>query len=197
MLKIGLTGGIASGKTTVSDLFRSLGITIIDADVLAREIVEPQQPALNEIVMHFGKQLVDKKGALERKKLRALIFSDADKRKQLEVIMHPRIRQRIFDQVALVAKNSHYCIISIPLLIENNWQNMLDRILVVDIDEALQLSRTCQRDNISQKSALAIIQSQASRQQRLSFANDIIRNDGDKANLQQQILKLHKNYLQL
>lgn len=197
MLKVGLTGGIGSGKTTVSKLFASLGVPIIDADIIAREVVAPKQSALREISALFGDHLLDEQGQLRRKQLRQIIFADPNKRKQLEAILHPRIRQRMLEQVARAEHQHSYCILSIPLLLESGWQNILDRILVVDISEHLQLTRTCQRDNIDKQAAQAIIASQVSRQTRLLAADDIIDNDGNSDDLHQQVMALHQNYLNL
>jgi len=197
MLRIGLTGGIGSGKSTISTLFAELGVPIIDADIIAREVVTPKQPALREITALFGDHLLDDQGQLRRKQLRQIVFTDPNKRKQLEAILHPCIRQRMLELANLATHQHPYCIMSIPLLLESGWQDLLDRILVVDISEHLQLERTCQRDNISEQTAQAIIATQVSRQTRLLAADDIIDNSGDSEALRQQVLQLHQNYLQL
>ena len=197
MLRVGLTGGIGCGKTTVSKLFASLGVPIIDADVVAREIVAPGQSALREICALFGDHLLDQDGALRRQQLREIIFKNRDQRRQLEAILHPRIRQKMLDQLAAIEHRFPYCILSIPLLLESGWIEMLDRVLVVDIEPSLQLQRTCQRDHLSEKSAQAIIDSQSSRQARLLAADDVIDNSGGPDDLLPQIEHLHRSYLKI
>lgn len=195
MLRVGLTGGIGSGKSTVSNLFASLGVPIIDADIIAREVVAPGQSALREICLLFGDHLLDEHGALQRQQLRSLIFSNPTYRHQLEEILHPRIRQRMLEQLAVLEYKHPYCILSIPLLLESGWVEMLDRVLVVDIEPSLQLQRTCQRDQLSEKSAQAIINSQSSRQERLLAADDVIDNSGEPSDLPPQVERLHQQYL--
>ena len=195
MLRIGLTGGIGSGKSTVSDLFASLGVPIIDADVVAREVVAPGQSALREICLQFGDHLLDEHGALRRRLLRDIIFKNSADRLQLETILHPRIRQKMQERLTVLAHKHPYCILSIPLLLESGWIEMLDRVLVVDIEPSLQLQRTCQRDKLTEKSAQAIIDSQSSRQERLLAADDVIDNNGDPSDLLAQVQRLHHNYL--
>lgn len=155
MLKIGLTGGIGSGKSTVATLFSELGIPVIDMDVLAREVVMPGQPALQEIKKYFGDQICDKNDELDRRKLRDIIFSTPDKRTQLEAIIHPRIRQRV--KTLVEELTTPYCIIVIPLLFETDRQDDIDRILVVDTRIEDQIQRTMQRDNISENAVRDII----------------------------------------
>ncbi len=197
MLKIGLTGGIGSGKTTVTEHFSSLGIPIIDADLIAREITAAGQPALQEISTLFGKQIIDNNGQLKRRELREIIFSNPEKRQQLEAILHPLIRQRMLERSHTVCRKAPYCILSIPLLLESRWKNRLDRILVVDTPEPQQLQRTMQRDHIDEKSAQAIIGSQISRQARLQAADDTIENSDSINDLQDKIEQLHLKYLKL
>ncbi len=195
--KIGLTGGISSGKTTVTELFSSLGIPIIDADLIAREVTAPGQPALPQISALFGKQIVDNHGQLKRRELREIIFSNPKKREQLEAILHPLIRQQILKESRDASRNAPYCILSIPLLLENHWQSVVDRVLVVDTPEQQQLQRTMQRDHIDEKSARAIFSSQISRQDRLHAADDIIENSGRISDLQEKVQQLHLKYLKL
>ncbi len=197
MLKIGLTGGIGSGKTTVTELFSSLGIPIIDADLIAREVTAPGQPALPEISRLFGGQIVDNSGQLKRRELREIIFSNPEKRQQLEAILHPLIRQRILEKSSDASHNAPYCILSIPLLLENHWQSAVERVLVIDTPEQQQLQRTMQRDHIDEKSARAILGSQMSRQDRLQAADDTIENSGSIDDLQEKVQQLHLKYLKL
>lgn len=195
ILKIGLTGGIGSGKSTVTNIFAELGVPIIDMDVLAREVVMPGQAALEEIKSIFGKDICDTNNELDRKRLRKIVFSDPAKRKQLENIVHPRIRQRV--KLLLDKLTAPYCIIVIPLLFETNRQDDVDRILVVDTTVEEQIRRTVQRDNISQDYVRNIIAAQVDRQTRLDQADDIIMNSGDMGKLQAQIRQLHRQYLEL
>jgi dephospho-CoA kinase len=195
MLKIGLTGGIASGKSTVCRLFAQHGIPIIDADIIARQLVEPRQEAYIEIIQSFGNDVCLPNGDLNRQYLRKLIFSDDQAKKQLEMILHPRIRLQLFEQSN--AFNTPYCILAIPLLIESEMTNLVDRILLIDIDLSLQLTRLCERDNMTIDEAQLIINSQVSRQQRLTCADDVIANNNGPQNLAQHVEDLHKKYLSL
>lgn len=195
MFKIGLTGGIASGKSTVCQLFAQHGIPIIDADIIAKQLVEPKQAAYNEIIQTFGEHSCLENGQLNRHYLRQLIFSDSKAKQQLETILHPRIRQQLFQQSN--AKDSPYCILAIPLLIEANMTPLVDRVLVIDIDLASQLHRLCERDNVSTDEARLIINSQVSREQRLSYADDIILNNDTPEQLTKQVNNLHEKYLSL
>jgi dephospho-CoA kinase len=193
MLKIGLTGGIASGKSTVCLLFSQLGVPIIDADIIARQLVEPNQQAYNEIVQTFGDQCCHTSGELNRQYLRKLIFSNDKAKEQLETILHPRIRSQLIQQSN--TQSAPYCLLVIPLLIENDMIDCVDRILVIDIDESLQLNRLCERDNIAVKDALLIINKQVSRQQRLTFSDDLITNNNGTELLKKSVDNLHKKYL--
>jgi dephospho-CoA kinase len=194
-LRIGLTGGIASGKTTVADMFAELGATIIDTDVIAREVVAPGQPALDEIASEFGASLIDADGVLDRAVLRELIFADDDARKRLEAILHPRIQdeaRRQSDQAG-----GEYQIIVVPLLVNSSLKDILDRILVVDCDEETQIRRLTARDGESEDLARRILAAQASRTERLAIADDIIRNDGTVADMRLQVAALHEIYQSL
>ncbi|MFT7414010.1 MAG: dephospho-CoA kinase [Methylophagaceae bacterium] len=195
MLKIGLTGGIASGKSTVCRLFAQHGIPIIDADVIARQLVEQKQEAYNEIVDTFGVDICRPNGELNRQYLRQLIFTDDKAKQQLEMILHPRIRLQLIKQSD--ALNTPYCLLAIPLLVEANMVGLVDRILVVDIDLSLQMTRLRARDNITSDDAQFIINSQASRQQRLVCADDIILNNNGFKNINKHVDNLHKKYLSL
>ena len=195
MLRIGLTGGIGSGKSSVAALFAELGMPVIDMDVLAREVVKPGQPALQEIKKIFGAQICNEDDELNRRELRDIIFSDPDKRKQLEDIVHPRIRERVKNLIDELG--TPYCIIVIPLLFETGRQDTIDRILVVDTSIENQLQRTMQRDNISEDYVQNIIATQVDRQTRLDQADDVINNTGDIIRLKDQVNRLHQRYLEL
>ncbi len=195
MLKIGLTGGIASGKTTVCELFAQYGIEIIDADIIARELVQPGQPALTEIEQCFGAEYLSDDGQLNRPQLRQLIFSNAEAKHQLEAILHPKIRQRILKLTDLAS--SPYVILCVPLLIESQMQSLVDRIIVVNASEQSQLARLCSRDNVTLSQAKNMVDAQLSNQQRLAFADDIIDNENDQKLLAEKVEHLHKTYLSL
>lgn len=195
MLNVGLTGGVASGKSTVAELFSQYNIPIIDADIIAQELVAPDQDAFVEIVHTFGKKVVDLDGSLNRHILRKLIFSDPVAKQKLENILHPRIRLQLLQQSQ--ACDAIYCILAIPLLLEANMADIVDRIAVTDIEPDLQLKRLCQRDNISEKEAQNMINSQCNRQQRLAIGDDIISNNGSIDSLKQYVDKLHQSYLTL
>jgi len=195
MLVVALTGGIGSGKTTACSLFETLGTPIIDADIIARSLVEPGEPALDEIMQQFGKLVLTSEGALDRAKLRQLIFNDAEKKSLLESILHPRIRQEMVRRISELT--TPYCIIAIPLLVESGQMEIADRILVIDAPESEQLKRVIQRDEQTKAQVEAIISSQASRAARQAVADDIIHNDGDLIRLQTQVEVLHQKYLSI
>ncbi|MES9956146.1 MAG: dephospho-CoA kinase [Sedimenticola sp.] len=195
MLTVGLTGGIGSGKSVVTRRFADLGVPVIDADLVAREVVEPGQPALAEITARFGSQLLDDEGKLRRKALREIVFNNNKARADLEAILHPRIRQRM--QQKLESLNAPYIILAIPLLVETAQQDRVDRVLVVDCAVDEQIRRVSQRDGITSEQARAILDTQATREQRLSVANDIIDNSGTIEDLDASVLALHRQYLAL
>ena len=195
MLVIGVTGGIGSGKTAVTNLFAELGITIVDADICARIVVEPGQPALAAIADRFGPAMLQADGTLNRAAMRARIFSNPDDKLWLEQQTHPRIRDEIARQ--LQAATSPYAILVSPLLIEGNQHTFCDRILVVDVPEATQLQRTVARDSNDAEQVQRIIASQASRAQRLARADDVIENTGTFEQLREKVLALHQRYLAL
>lgn len=190
---IGLTGGIGSGKTTVSDRFAQIGVPVVDTDQLARELVEPGRPALAEIVAHFGLNCLDDRGQLHRARLRERVFADPDGRRQLEAILHPRIRALMQERVAALA--APYCLVVIPLLAETGMTDWVDRILVVDAPETEQIRRVMARDQIDELQARRILAAQASRAQRLALADDVLENVGDLEQLDRQIAILHQRYL--
>jgi dephospho-CoA kinase len=190
-----LTGGIASGKTAVSDRFARLGVPVVDTDVIARELVQAGQPLLEKIVGVFGPQVLNQEGQLDRKRMRELIFTDPGRKQRLEAILHPAIRERVQEQ--LRALHSEYCLLVVPLLAESGSGRWGDRVLVVDVDEETQLARVTARDQIGRKQALAILNSQATRQQRLALADDVIHNYGSLAELDRAVHALHDQYLEL
>jgi dephospho-CoA kinase len=192
---VALTGGIASGKTLISDEFGNLGVPVIDTDVIAHQIVEPGQPALKKIESVFGADMIDKHGRLKRQALRALIFSNPDERKKLESILHPIIRQEADDAVAKVIHS--YCILVIPLLAGRGAYPNVNRILVVDVDPGTQISRLMARDNASEEQARQVLASQASRSQRLEIADDILDNSGSPVQARKAVARLHRKYLAL
>ncbi len=195
MLKIGLTGGIASGKSTVCQLFSQYDIAIIDADIIARELVEPNQIAYQQIIATFGADIIQQDGYLNRLGLRQLIFADSAAKQQLENILHPKIRQQLTLQSQQCS--SPYCILVIPLLIEAKMQDLVDRILVIDLTPEQQLTRLCQRDNISEDDAQLMINSQSGLKQRLAVADDVIHNNNATNMLDKLVFQLHKKYLSL
>jgi dephospho-CoA kinase len=194
-LRIGLTGGIASGKSTVADMFAELGAVIIDTDVIAREVVRPGQPALSEIRDAFGDEFIREDGTLDRAALRQLIFSDDTYRSQLEAIVHPRIRQETVRQAT--EADGPYQLIVVPLLTESPLKQFVDRIVVVDCNEDTQIRRLLNRDAESEAQARSIFAAQAKREERLAIADDVIRNDDDLESTAAQVAALHDGYLAL
>jgi dephospho-CoA kinase len=194
-LRIGLTGGIASGKSTVAQRFKELGVPVIDADEAARAVVAPGEPGLAEVVRRFGSGVLAENGELDRRSLRRLIFKDPGSRRDLEGILHPLIRARM-DQCASAAAGA-YIVLAIPLLIESGSLDRVDRILVIDVDEAVQLQRVMDRDGGPLEQAQAILASQASRTARLAAADDVLLNDGTVADLRLAVDRLHARYLQI
>lgn len=194
-LTIGLTGGIGSGKSTVAELFQQQDIQVIDADHIARELVQPGSVLLEKISEVFGKQIIDPDGALDRKQLRQLIFSDQDKRRQLEALLHPGIYERITSLIEQAA--SPYVIVMIPLLVETGRADWLDRVLVVDIAEKDQIERIQSRDGLSVQEIRDIMATQSTRDERLLAADDVIVNDGIKNGLNVTVMDLHRKYLEL
>ncbi len=195
LLRIGLTGGIASGKSTVADMFAEKDVPVIDTDVIAREVVEPGEPALDEIVDLFGPDVIDSEGRLRRRRLRDLVFADVARRKALEAILHPRIRHTAIAQANSLG--GPYQIIVVPLLVESPMKKLMDRILVVDCSEEVQLARLLQRDSENAEQARRILAAQASRAERLAIADDVIVNDGSLDETARQVDDLHRQYLRL
>jgi dephospho-CoA kinase len=194
-LVVGLTGGIGSGKSTVSAIFESQGIPVIDADQLAHQLVEPGQPALDEIHNTFGEACITSDGRLDRAFIRQRVFSNDSEKQRLEAILHPRIRNRILGWIAAI--DSPYCIVVIPLLLEAGQTDLVDRILVVDTTETEQLKRVAARDRLTHNVILAIMDTQADRETRLAAADDIIENCSDMASLESQVKVLHSYYLEI
>ncbi|MDJ0760229.1 MAG: dephospho-CoA kinase [Woeseiaceae bacterium] len=190
--RVGLTGGIASGKSTVADHFAALGVPVIDTDVIAREVVEPGQPALKDIAEAFGNGVITDSGALDRAALRELIFAVDDARKLLEAILHPIIREETVRQ----ANNAggDYQVIVVPLLTESPLKLFVDRVLVVDCDKETQLRRLMSRDGETQESAERILSAQSSREERLEIADDVIKNQGELNELAKQVAEMHEQY---
>ena len=193
MLRIGLTGGIGCGKSTVCAQFARLGVPIVDADVIARQLVQPGQLALTKLTENFGNSILNPDGTLNRAQLRELAFSDVRHKQQLDAIMHPLIYAELEKQLA--GLTSAYCIMAIPLLLETQEKHRVDRILVVDCDPRQQVERVMNRDHGSAQQAEKIIASQASREQRLAAADDFIDNTGTTDHLAEQVKSLHNSYL--
>jgi dephospho-CoA kinase len=194
-LIIGLTGGIGSGKSAVSTCFENLGITIVDADVAARVVVEPGTPGLAQIAAHFGPGVIDANGALDRAALRRIVFEDAAERRWLEGLLHPRIGEEI--QRGLREASSPYAILASPLLLEARQDALAHRVLVVDVSEDTQVARTMRRDNNSGEQVRAIIAAQMGRAERLARADDVIENNGSLEELEPKVLALHRRYLEI
>ena len=194
-LIIGLTGGIGSGKTTITNMFIEKNVNVIDADIIAREVVAPSSPALKKISLHFGHEYIQANGQLNRSLLRRKIFSSESDKLWLNNLLHPLIRAEIVTQTK--AATSLYCLLVAPLLIENNLLALVDRVLVVDVNETTQPKRTLERDEQSSaKEVQAIMASQISREKRLAAANDIINNEtASHQKVKQQVNNLHKDYL--
>ena len=190
---IGLTGGIGSGKTAVSDTFKSLGIDIVDADVSSRHVVEKGQPALDDIQAHFGDGILDSENNLDRAKLREIIFKNPQERVWLEKLLHPKIAKHIKDQ--LENSDSPYCILVSPLLLETEQKSYCSFVLVVDVPEESQIARTAKRDGVSEEQVKNIISAQIDREKRIEQADEIIINDGSMEELKEKVVVLHTKYL--
>ncbi|OCG42315.1 dephospho-CoA kinase [Gilliamella sp. Bif1-4] len=188
-----LSGGIASGKSTIADLFAKLGVPIVDADIIARQVVQAGSYAFNQIVKHFSQEILLTNGELDRSQLREIIFNNDHERLWLNDLLHPIIQQETQKQIAM--QSTTYLIWVVPLLIENNLHIWADRVLIIDTSLSLQLERLVKRDNISESLAKKMIQSQVSLKKRLSYADDIIVNDGNLLSLTTQVNLLHQQYL--
>jgi dephospho-CoA kinase len=194
-LRVVLTGGIASGKSAVSAEFSKLGVAIIDTDLLSREVVEPGQPALAAIVECFGPQVLDEHGGLDRRRMRERIFENPADKQALEAIVHPAVRAA--QQAKMLAAMGPYQIHVVPLLADTRSQSLYDRVLVVDCPRETQLARLLRRDGITQQLAEHMLAAQATREQRLAIADDVLDNSGELENLPQKVAILHQRYLQL
>ncbi|CAM3506339.1 Dephospho-CoA kinase [Vibrio aerogenes CECT 7868] len=191
---VGLTGGIASGKTTVAELFsRNFGIDIVDADIIAREVVARDTPGLDAIKNRFGHEIILDDGSLNRAKLREIIFTYPEEKQWLDQLLHPMIREKM--QLSLSQVSSPYALLVVPLLVENQLQYLAQRILVVDVSESTQIDRVMLRDGVSRQQALNILSSQATRAERLAIANDVIKNDTKNNELLSRVTELHQKYL--
>lgn len=195
MLRIGLTGGIGSGKSAAALLFSARGAPIIDTDEIARALVEPGQPAYDEIIKSFGGDILDGNRRIDRDKLRERVFDNAAERQRLEAILHPRIREVVRAKIADL--DSPYCIVVVPLLIESGFDDLVDRVLVVDANENLQIQRTVTRSGLSEPEIRKIMSAQATRAQRLQRADDVIENNADRKHLEKEVERLHHWYLSL
>ncbi|SRR5579883_561075 len=195
VFRVGLTGGIASGKSTVAKFFAALGVPIIDTDQVAREVVEPGQPPLERLVERFGRSILTPDGHLDRPKLREIVFSDPKARADLEALTHPAIGTAVESWSA--AAGGPYQILIIPLLVEKNLASQVDRVLVVDCSEDLQIGRLQARDGSTREQARAILNAQTSRAARLKSAHEVIANEGDLSAVRDQVSALHSRYLEL
>lgn len=195
MLRVGLTGGIGSGKSTIASLFVMRGVPVIDTDEIARSLMEPCQECYDEIVRIFGDAILDGNRRIDRERLRQRVFDNADERHRLEAILHPRIRDIVRDR--LDAIEAPYVVVVVPLLIESGFTDLVDRVLVVDTLENVQIQRTATRSGLSEPEIRKIMSAQASRAQRLQLANDVIENNGDRKQLEADVERMHQWYLSL
>lgn len=195
MLRVALTGGIGSGKSTVSEALRALGVPILDADEISHQLTAPGQPAVAEIKKVFGEKVLTSDGSLDRARLRRIVFADAKERARLESILHPRVRRELEDQ----ARNLHvpYIVFAIPLLVETGRQTNYDRVLVVDAPDALRIKWIRARSALSETEIISIIQAQANREARLKVADDVLTNNGSIDDLKGQVQHIHTQYLQI
>lgn len=195
---IGVTGGIASGKSTVARAFEALGVPWVDADDVAREVVEPGEPALAEIHERFGRRVLNHDGTLNRRALREIVFADPAQRRWLESVTHPRIRTRLVEHLArLEASGAPYVLLVSPLLFESGQSEMADRCLVIDVPEELQIERTAARDDVDETQARAIVAAQMPRAERLARADDVLDNGGSEAEMRRRVAELDRRYRQL
>ena len=195
---IGVTGGIASGKSTVARAFEALGAPWVDADDVAREVVEPGEPALAEISERFGQRVLNEDGTLNRRALREIVFAEPEERRWLESVTHPRIRARLTEHLArLEASGAPYVLLVSPLLFESGQSEMADRCLVIDVPEALQIERTAARDDVDEAQARAIVAAQMPRAERLARADDVLDNSGSEDAMRRRVAELDRRYRQI
>lgn len=190
---VALTGGIASGKSAVAERFETLGVDVIDADRVARELVAPGQPALDEIASAFGNDVLDANGALDRRRMRERVFADPSARRRLEAILHPRVRAELLERARL--STAPYVLLAIPLLAESEGYDWIDRVLVVDVPHETQRQRLIARDGITPQLADAMLDAQASRERRLAIADDVVDNNRALSDLDARVAELHRRYL--
>jgi len=195
MLRVGLTGGIASGKTTVADMFAALGAGVIDTDAIARDVVAPGEPGLEAVVAEFGPGILTASGEIDRPALRRVVFADAARRRALEAILHPLIRQRTLERLG--ALDAPYAVIVVPLLLESGFDQLVDRIAVVDCPEEQQTRRLRERDGADATMAAAMLAAQTDRRRRLAEADDVIDNSGSLDATRRQVEALHARYLEM
>ena len=195
MLRIGLTGGVGSGKSAAAAFFASLGAPIIDADVIARDVTSKGSPVLAQIAETFGPEALTPTGDLDRRAMRKRVFGDENARRALEAIVHPEVRRSIEKRIRTLPPTD-YCVVVVPLLLETGMESMFDHVVVVDCDEEIQVRRVAARDRTSATDARAILASQLSRQERLAGADDILENSGDLSHLRTQIERLHGEFSQ-
>jgi dephospho-CoA kinase len=193
VLRVGLTGGIASGKSFVAELFAELGVPIVDTDVIAREVVQPGSTGLAAVTAAFGSAVIAGDGSLDRRALRARIFADPRERARLDAIVHPLIRARAVAQLERL--DTPYAIVVVPLLVETDFRRVVDRVLVVDCAPQTQIARVMARDRVGRHEAEAVLAAQASRADRLRAADDVIDNGGTPAHTREQVAALHARYL--
>ncbi|MCP4981658.1 MAG: dephospho-CoA kinase [Gammaproteobacteria bacterium] len=195
MFSVGLTGGIASGKTTISDLFAELGVPIIDTDVISRQLLEPGELAFDQVCAHFGDEILDNNN-IDRAQLRKIVFTDTRQKHWLETMLHPLIYKRSHEAI-LGYSRAKYVLVVVPLLFETNFQSLVDRILVVDCPTQKQIDRLLKREQIDEPLARRMLAQQLSNTQRLAKAHDIIDNSEDDKDLKSQVANLHQTYLTL
>ena len=196
MFAVGLTGGIASGKTTISNLFARLEVPVVDTDVISRKLLEPGELAFDQVCAHFGDRIIRSDGNIDRGRLREIVFNERDEKSWLETMLHPLIFQRSHD--AIVAHSAaNYVLVVIPLLFETNFQSLVDRILVVDCPAEQQIERLVKRDHIDEALARKMLSQQLTNDERIARAHDIIDNRSVNADLESQVESLHQLYLQM
>lgn len=196
MFAVGLTGGIASGKTTISNLFAARGIPVIDTDVISRQLLEPGELAYCQVCGHFGDAILQSDGSIDRKRLREIVFNDRDAKSWLETMLHPLIFQRSLDAIQ-DSGDAAYVLVVVPLLFETNFQSLVDRVLAVDCPAETQIERLVRRDAIETDLAQKMLEQQLQNKERLARAHDVIENRDDGGDLERQVDRLHRRYLEL